>query len=352
MSTSVKPLVFVTGASGFLGSVVVNELLQAGYPVRGAARGRKVAAIREAFAKYPQFEAVEIPDLATADYTDALAGVGAIIHTAAPIPGRADSETAFRSAVDGSLNILRAANSAGIRKVVVTGSTVTFPEDSFGADDWVAVTKEQALEGNPFLLYIAEKKFSEQAILKYASENPEMDITIFNPPWIFGPLAPGFESIVPTPEGAFAAFSTDGFVYQLLRADNKNYHYSPGTIDVRDVARIHIAALSAPTPNGSRPRRVPILSPYQTDFREAIQFIYAERPELRARLADPETVPRWPTYKREVDLTPVEKSFGFPVSAFKTWRETILDAVDRFIEIENNWKSKGLAFEVPTEPPM
>lgn len=198
------------------------------------------------------------------------------------------------------------------------------------------------------MLYITEKKLGEQAVLDFAEKHPDIDITIFCPPWIFGPFAPGFEHIVP--EVDFAAFSTNGFVYQLLRSDNKNYHYSPGVVDVRDVARTHIAGLHPKTRD--HPKRVPLVSPYNSDFVDAIKYIHDERPALRSRLADPSTVPRWESYRLDIDLTPLEKAWGIEKSSYKTWKETIVDAIDRFVDVENEWKSKGLQFEVPTVPPM
>ncbi|KAJ7154748.1 hypothetical protein C8R46DRAFT_443045 [Mycena filopes] len=348
MSAESKPTVFVTGAAGFLGFQVVYQLLEAGYSVKGAARGRKVQLLQKALEKCPKFEVVEIPDIATADFSEAFKDVGAVIHTAAPIPGRSDGETGLKSAVEGSLHILQEAHKAGIKKFVATGSMVTFPENAYGPNDWVSLTKEQAMAGNHFVLYTAEKKFAEQAIVEFADKHPEMGITILCPPWIFGPFAPGFEHIVPEPD--FAAFSTDGFIYQLLRRDNVNYHYSPGVLDVRDAARIHIAALNPLTPD--HPRRTPIASPYPADPRDAISYISDARPELRQRLADPSTVPVWPSYKVDIDLAPVEKAFGITHDSYKTWKETILDAIDRFIDLENQWASKSLEFEIPTAPPM
>jgi nucleoside-diphosphate-sugar epimerase len=105
----------VTGAAGYLGFQVVYQLLESGYSVRGyaaafqrqaaktaltlfsrAARGRKIPLLKKAFEKYPKFEAVEIADVATSDFSAAFEGVGAVIHTAAPLPGRVDAETALK----------------------------------------------------------------------------------------------------------------------------------------------------------------------------------------------------------------------------------------------------------------
>ncbi|KAJ7490466.1 hypothetical protein FB451DRAFT_1552180 [Mycena latifolia] len=301
MSAKSKPLVFVAGAAGFLSFEVVH-LLEAGYPVPGAARGRKIPLLQKALEKYPQFKAIEIAYIATADYSAAFKGVGAVIHVAPPLPGRVDSETALNSAIEGSLRILREAEKAGMKNFVATGSMVAFPENAYSPN----VTKEDAIGGNSFMVCRGTsfmlKPLSTRDYLEFADQHPEMDITITKlcPPWIFGPFAPGFEEIVLEPD--FTAFSTNDFVYQLLRADI----------------------------------RVPIVSPYPANFRDAIKYISDVHPELRERLADPSKVPVWPSYKFDVDLAP---------------KETILDAVDRFIDIENQRNSKGLTAEV-TVPPM
>ncbi|KDQ50505.1 hypothetical protein JAAARDRAFT_141870, partial [Jaapia argillacea MUCL 33604] len=113
----------VTGASGFLGSYVVYDALEAGYRVRGTSRSGKVALVKQGFAKYQdRFEVTPVDDVATSDLTEALKGVEAVIHVASPLAGVADAKTTLDTAINGALNVFRQAEKAGIKKFVVTSS--------------------------------------------------------------------------------------------------------------------------------------------------------------------------------------------------------------------------------------
>ena len=103
----------MTGASSFVGSHVVDELLDKGYYVKAwawvwccserpicwlsfdsAARGKKAEALRVLFADTGShsIEIVEISDIVHSQFKEALVGVDTVIHVASPLPGRASPQ--------------------------------------------------------------------------------------------------------------------------------------------------------------------------------------------------------------------------------------------------------------------
>ena len=62
-----------------------------------AARGTKVDLLKESYAKHgDKFDAVNIADIATGDFPEALEGVDAVIHTASPLPDRAPPDVILK----------------------------------------------------------------------------------------------------------------------------------------------------------------------------------------------------------------------------------------------------------------
>ncbi|SJK98679.1 uncharacterized protein ARMOST_01948 [Armillaria ostoyae] len=338
-------LIFVTGGTGFIGFHILSQLLDNGYSVRAAARGKKIDLLNKALsANYSsdRFEVVEVADIASSDLSEHLKGVDGIIHAAAPLPGRVDPETAFRSSVEGSLHILREAVEAKIHRIVITSSVVTypFPQGPFGADDWNPVTKEQAIaSGQPFPVYIAQKKYADLAVVEFAEKHPEIDVTLVGPPFNFGPFAPGFEYLIPEPD--LSALSTNESIYALLRPDNTEFPGAPGAIDVRDAARAHVVALqSRPSAEVGR-KRFAIVSPHRSSYKDALAIIAKERPELKDRLTDATLAPEWPSYTLPVEWQKIEDVLGLKTDSFIPWEKTVLDAVDSLVRIEGLWKEKG-----------
>ena len=96
----------VTGASGFLASVIIDQLLEAGYKVRGyvilyrffaayvsiytstlsTVRSSKAARVQVAYRSFgDQFNIAVVDDLATSDLADAFRGADALIHVGSPM---------------------------------------------------------------------------------------------------------------------------------------------------------------------------------------------------------------------------------------------------------------------------
>ncbi|KZP23508.1 NAD-P-binding protein [Athelia psychrophila] len=350
MSTQKSELILVTGANGFLGSHIVHQLLEKGYRVRGTARGPKVALSREIFASYgDKFEVVTVNDTAKDDISEIVRGVDAVIHAAAPLPShyKGGIEELIQAAVEGALNIIRQAEKGGVKRIIYTSSIVAVfnASGTLGPDDWSTVTTEQAVAGGPFPAYIKAKTEAEKAVWKFAEEHPQTDLTVLNPPYLFGPFAPNFK--IPKPD--FGALSTNLHFLHFLQKEGRWYPSSPGAADVRDVARIHVEALNSPPQSQVGPKRLPIASPYDANWKEAARFVREAYPDLvaKGRLVGPSTGPDFPFDKLPVDLERVKEVTGVEPSSYQPWKDTVLGAMADVIRFEKQWIAEGYKVEIP-----
>ncbi|KIH47977.1 oxidoreductase, short chain dehydrogenase/reductase family protein, partial [Ancylostoma duodenale] len=110
-------VVLVTGASGYVGLHCVQQLLAAGYKVRGT-----VSPLLHLPHANERLELIEADLMNEEDWPRAVAGCTFILHVASPWPIVADEST-IKTAVDGTLHVLRAASmEPSVRKVVLTSS--------------------------------------------------------------------------------------------------------------------------------------------------------------------------------------------------------------------------------------
>lgn len=124
------PITFITGATGFIGSHVVQNALAAGTRVRLSVRKEEqIHTLKHLFAAEPnQLESVVVPDIASPEaFTGKLEGVEYVIHIASPMPGKGqDFQSDYlKPAVQGTVAILQAAKAArSVKRVVVTSSVL------------------------------------------------------------------------------------------------------------------------------------------------------------------------------------------------------------------------------------
>ncbi|KAH8807038.1 hypothetical protein DL96DRAFT_1717428 [Flagelloscypha sp. PMI_526] len=341
--------VLVSGASGYLGTHIVNQLLSSGYSVRALARGSTATGLRAVYADAgDRFEVFEIEDVSHSTFSEAFSDVGAVIHAASPLPSNQTAEQLFEIAVDGTLNVATQAEKAGVNKLVVTGSfaSVRNPQNSYTANDWNPVTKEQAFSGAlPLMaIYAASKKFAELALWEWADRNPHVDVTVLNPTVLYGPLSPQRQSLLPS-KPDFTALSTTTFIYQLIFPDGQLIPNQLQT-SVVDIAKIHVLALTGkPTSEVGRKRLV-FANPEVIDWKEAVAVLEKERPQLKDRLIKTDFPPLHPLPNLEYER--LEDVLGFKKSDFTPFRETLLATIDSLLVVEKKWKENGYEAVRPT----
>jgi dihydroflavonol-4-reductase len=220
--------VLVTGVSGFVAGHVVADLRAHGYVVRGTAR-----------------RGVDGVDVVAADlsgdsgWAEAVDGCDYVVHVASPFPSetpKSDDEV-VRPAVDGTLRVLRAAATAGVRRVVLTSSIAAVAYGHVGGGtrteaDWSVVDR--------IPVYPKSKTLAERAAWDFARDSG-IELVTVNPGLVLGPvLGPALSTSVQV-------------VHRLLIRDvpaSPKMGFS--VVDVRDVAVAHRLALETPSAAGNR----------------------------------------------------------------------------------------------------
>jgi dihydroflavonol-4-reductase len=236
--------VCVTGASGFLGSWIVERLLTGG--------ARVVATVRGTTADAPHLTALpgaaDRLEIATADlrdegaYDDIVAGCDAMIHAAGPYT--LDVKNPQRDLIDptvgGVRNVLRACTrSERVRRVVFTSSMATItdepPDRDLTEKDW---NERSSLRRNP---YYYANTLAERAAWDFMEREAaaRFDLVVINPMLVIGP------SMV-------APLNTTSRVFaELLQGNYPGMmDFAWGMVDVRDVAEAHVRALEVESASG------------------------------------------------------------------------------------------------------
>jgi len=242
--------VLLTGISGFLGSHIALQLLKEGYEVRGSVRNlKKSKNVRQTMknhgADINNLEFVAL-DLGSDDgWQDAMDGIDVLMHTASPFVTSMpdDKMELITPAVEGTKRAIKAALAAKVTKIVLTSSAVAIMHGHekdrkrpFTSDDWTN------LNSTGVNAYMESKTLAEKAaweIMEKAGRTN--DLVAINPTLILGPL---LDNDLGT-SGALIMRLLNGSVPAAPR------FYFP-TIDVRDVASLHLAAMKNPDVGGQR----------------------------------------------------------------------------------------------------
>ncbi|KAI0786732.1 hypothetical protein C8Q75DRAFT_825778 [Abortiporus biennis] len=328
--------ILLTGATGYLGGHVTQCLLSQGYHVRAVVRSTtKGNTLKSAFSSFgDRLEIVIVGNLISDDLSYALKGVESVIHAAAPLPGQNNPAEALDVAVKGSLNILRQAYSADIKKFVYVSSIVTINPLSSDSDykdtTWANVSKEDALSGklDPWHVYVTEKVLAEKAIWEFADIHLDLDVTVLNPPFFFGPYPPNYSN----PDASRSALNTNGMIYALIRPHG-NIPIHPSWSDVRDVAQAAVNALTAPPASKVGRKRIP-LSGEWFSFKDAAKYVAEVRPELKNRISE-QAKKAPPVSESQIDNSRAREILRIELTP---WKKTVIDAVDDLLELEKEWK--------------
>lgn len=348
MSPHSVQTLLVTGANGYAAGHIIKLALENSYHVKGTVRSKSsVAKLEETFSQYgPMFSVSIVDDITKPEsYEGALdSSVTGVIHTASPFMFEiADKkQDMLDPAINGAIAILEAVKRYGssVRRVVTTSSfaanldvTQEFrPGYIYTEEDWCPLTYEAGAAADwGAVSYIASKALSEKAMWDWMkTESPSFSHVVINPAWIFGPHVPPLASIDNLNQSTSQ-------LWALMDADKIPTTDFAAFVDVRDVAKIHIAAFEHPEAAGHR-----FLVGSHFDYQSAADAAREELPELRSRIPEGTPGGGWEEAKSvySLDASKAEKMLGIRYTPLNV---SMRDSFLELLEAEKLTKGKVTA---------
>ncbi|MEX2379374.1 MAG: NAD-dependent epimerase/dehydratase family protein, partial [Vicingaceae bacterium] len=238
--------ILITGGTGYLGAWVAKDLLEKGYTLRLALRYKSKTAKYDHLQKIADqskgsLELWEADLLEQNSYHQAAEGANAIIHMASPFTLRFDNaeKELIQPALEGTRNVLTAANaSSTVKKVVLTSSVAAIYGDNIdqkeqGLDvlDENHFNETSSVDHQP---YSYSKVLAEKEAWKMAEAQNQWKLVVINPSFVIGP------SLSKHSNSESLAFMQD-MLSGKYRMGAPDLMF--GYVDVRDVAKAHLLAL-------------------------------------------------------------------------------------------------------------
>ncbi|KFX98713.1 hypothetical protein V490_02167 [Pseudogymnoascus sp. VKM F-3557] len=253
--------ILVTGANGYIGSHVVQELLSLGYIVRGTVRSEKLWLDELFKSKFgpDSFESIVIPDLGNFDtLSKAMRDVSGVIHVASDVSFSPNAEEVIPKVVSATETVLEAAAKqpeGSIKRVVLTSSAsaAALPQPGVEGvvvtkDTWNTATVKAAFDENtpadamPFTVYVASKTEGERAAWKWVKNNkPAFEFNAVLPYYTLGQVL-----------HREITGSTMKWAANLLKGDVAAFGFPGQYVNVIDLARVHVVGLLHPEVKSER----------------------------------------------------------------------------------------------------
>lgn len=267
--------VLVTGITGYIGQHSAAELLRQGYEVVGTIRSRsKADATRNAIGQVAPVENLSFAEadlLSDRGWDAAMKECTFVLHVASPflLAEPKDEDELIAPAVEGTKRVITASQRAGVKRLVLTSSTFAIiagkESGNYGPGDW---SDTDANIG----AYAKSKTLAERAAWE-AVKQSNMELTVIAPGAVFGP------SLGAKIDGQSVAMMTKMIKGKIPMIPDM----AMGMVDVRDVAKLHVAAMTA---NGAAGKRFIACTAEPVEMATVAQVLreagYKKAPSMKA----------------------------------------------------------------------